>query len=93
MLNFPPNDSVAKPLVKLVTPSPWPRGPKFKPQLHLMMSPIYDRDPGFNPRGGEMHQLVPMWSFFGWQQALLLAAKPPPQPWWLPSHSDGNTHR
>ena len=59
-LNFPPNASVAKPLVELVTPSPWPGGPEFKPQLHLMMSPINDRDYGFNPWGGEMHQLVPM---------------------------------
>ena len=60
MQSFPPIASVVKPLVELVTPSPWPGGPKFKPQLHLMMSPINDRDHGFNPRGGEMHQLVPM---------------------------------
>ena len=53
--NFPPIASVAKPLVELVTPSPWPGGPEFKPQLHLMMSLINDRDPGFNPRGGEMY--------------------------------------
>ena len=58
--NFPPIDSIEKPLAELVTPSPWPGGPKFKPQLHLMMSPINDRDHGFNPRGGEMHQLVPV---------------------------------
>ena len=50
MLNFPPNASVAKPLVELVTPSPWPGGPEFKPQLHLMMSLIYDRDHEFNLR-------------------------------------------
>ena len=92
MQNFPPVASVAKPLVELVTLSPWPGGPKFKPQLNLMMSLINDRDPGFNPRGGEMHQPVPMWSFFGWQQAVLLAAKPPPEPWWLPSHCDGNSY-
>ena len=33
MQNFPPIASVAKPLVELVTPSPWPSGPEFKPQL------------------------------------------------------------
>ena len=60
MQNFPPIASVAKPLVELVTPSPWPGGPEFKPQLYLMMSPINDREHGFNPRRGEMHQLVLM---------------------------------
>ena len=35
-------------------------GPKFKTQLHLMISFINDREHGFNPRRGEKHQLVPM---------------------------------
>ena len=55
MLNFPPSASVAKSLVELVTPSPWPGGPKFKPQLTLMMSPINHGDHDFNPRGGQMY--------------------------------------
>ena len=29
--NFPPIASVTKRLVELVTPSPWPSGPEFKP--------------------------------------------------------------
>ena len=52
--NFPPFASVAKPLVEMVTPSPWPSGLKFKPQLQLMMSVINDVHLGFNVRQEHM---------------------------------------
>ena len=53
--NFPPIASVAKPLVELVTPSPWLGGPEFKPQLQLIMPSIIGMYHGFNLWHGEMY--------------------------------------
>ena len=54
MRNFPPIASVAKPLVELMTPSPWPSGLEFKPQLRLMMSSINGEHLEFNARRKQM---------------------------------------